>query len=170
MGGDTRPVLLTVGGIEPRKGSRELFGALALLRERGLDPVLVMLGGHSFQDYEAYRRAVLDELPALGLELGRDAIPDETTILNFRHLLERHELTKAIFAAIREYRVTHFCGAPVVLNMMINAPEGERAMVDHRLEVMTGGAHWAVQQGYGEMADLEFIEEGGRVAGPVPKR
>jgi transposase, IS5 family len=35
-----------------------------------------------------------------GLELGRDAIPDETTILNFRHLLERHELTKAVFAAI----------------------------------------------------------------------
>jgi transposase, IS5 family len=35
-----------------------------------------------------------------GLELGRDAIPDETTILNFRHLLERHDLTKAIFAAV----------------------------------------------------------------------
>ena len=32
-----------------------------------------------------------------GLELGRDAIPDETTILNFRHLFERHALTKAIF-------------------------------------------------------------------------
>jgi IS5 family transposase len=38
-----------------------------------------------------------------GLELGRDAIPDETTILNFRHLLERHELTKAIFAAVSEH-------------------------------------------------------------------
>ena len=38
-----------------------------------------------------------------GLELGRDAIPDETTILNFRHLLERHELTKAIFAAVAEH-------------------------------------------------------------------
>ena len=38
-----------------------------------------------------------------GLELGRDGIPDETTILNFRHLLERHELTKAIFAAIAEH-------------------------------------------------------------------
>ena len=37
------------------------------------------------------------------LELGRDAIPDETTILNFRHLLERHELTKAIFAAVAEH-------------------------------------------------------------------
>jgi transposase, IS5 family len=38
-----------------------------------------------------------------GLELGRDAIPDETTILNFRHLLERHGLTKAIFTAVAEY-------------------------------------------------------------------
>ena len=35
-----------------------------------------------------------------GLELGRDAIPDETTILNFRHLLETHHLTKAIFEAV----------------------------------------------------------------------
>jgi IS5 family transposase len=38
-----------------------------------------------------------------GLELGRDAIPDETTILNFRHLLERHDLTKAIFAFVAEH-------------------------------------------------------------------
>ena len=35
-----------------------------------------------------------------GLDLGRDAIPDETTILNFRHLLERHDLTKALFEAV----------------------------------------------------------------------
>ena len=35
-----------------------------------------------------------------GLELGHDAIPDETTILNFRHLLEAHDLTKAIFEAV----------------------------------------------------------------------
>ena len=35
-----------------------------------------------------------------GLELGRDPIPDETTILNFRHLLEAHDLTKAIFEAV----------------------------------------------------------------------
>jgi hypothetical protein len=38
-----------------------------------------------------------------GLELCRDPIPDETTILNFRHLLERHDLTKAIFAAVAEH-------------------------------------------------------------------
>jgi IS5 family transposase len=29
-----------------------------------------------------------------GLDLGRDPIPDAPTILNFHHLLERHELTK----------------------------------------------------------------------------
>ena len=36
-----------------------------------------------------------------GVELGDDVIPDETTILRFRHLLEAHQLTEAIFTAIR---------------------------------------------------------------------
>lgn len=36
----------------------------------------------------------------VGIDLGRDAIPDETTILNFRHLLEKHELTRKMFDAI----------------------------------------------------------------------
>jgi IS5 family transposase len=39
------------------------------------------------------------------LELVRDAIPDETTIFNFRHLLERHDLTKAIFKRVAEHLV-----------------------------------------------------------------
>ena len=33
-----------------------------------------------------------------GVELGEDDIPDESTILRFRHLLEEHGLTQAIFA------------------------------------------------------------------------
>jgi hypothetical protein len=41
-----------------------------------------------------------------GLGLGRDTVPDETTILNFRHLLEAHELTKVIFVAIAEFLET----------------------------------------------------------------
>ena len=36
-----------------------------------------------------------------GIELAEDAIPDESTILRFRHLLEEHELTAQIFAAVR---------------------------------------------------------------------
>src|SRR3982751_6272294 len=37
------------------------------------------------------------------IELGEDAIPDETTICKFRHLLEEHELTKRIFTEVRGY-------------------------------------------------------------------
>jgi IS5 family transposase len=36
------------------------------------------------------------------IELAQDAIPDETTILNFRHLLEKHQLTEKIFAEVRQ--------------------------------------------------------------------
>jgi IS5 family transposase len=45
-------------------------------------------------DSETMRRFV-------GVELGEDAFPDETTILKFRHLLERHQLTEALFAAVQ---------------------------------------------------------------------
>lgn len=36
-----------------------------------------------------------------GIELAEDTIPDESTILRFRHLLEQHRLTEAIFAEVR---------------------------------------------------------------------
>lgn len=36
------------------------------------------------------------------VELGDDRVPDETTILRFRHLLERHGLTEGIFEAVKE--------------------------------------------------------------------
>lgn len=45
-------------------------------------------------DSESIRRFV-------GVELSEDRVPDETTILRFRHLLEKHSLTEAIFAEIR---------------------------------------------------------------------
>lgn len=44
-------------------------------------------------DSESIRRFV-------GVELGEDSVPDESTILRFRHLLEEHELTEAIFAEV----------------------------------------------------------------------
>jgi glycosyltransferase-like protein len=75
VGAADRPLLLAVGGLEPRKGSDNLVRALAAVRRRsGLAPVLAVLGGHSFQDYRAYHDAVLAELPRLGLEPGRDVV------------------------------------------------------------------------------------------------
>lgn len=37
-----------------------------------------------------------------GVELGDDVVPDETTILRFRHLLEQHGLTAAMFDAVKD--------------------------------------------------------------------
>jgi IS5 family transposase len=40
-----------------------------------------------------------------GLSLSRDRIPDETTILNFRHLLEEHDLAPRLFESVNSYLV-----------------------------------------------------------------
>jgi glycosyltransferase-like protein len=67
--------VLTVGGIEPRKGTAILFEAMAALKDRlDVPAVLGIVGGHSFQDYRAYRDAALARLPDLGLELDRDVV------------------------------------------------------------------------------------------------
>jgi fatty-acyl-CoA synthase len=46
----------------------------------------------------------------------------------------------AIFDLIRRHRVTHFCGAPVVHNLLINAPAAMREGIDHPLKAMIAGA------------------------------
>ncbi len=45
-----------------------------------------------------------------------------------------------IFPAIEKHRVTHLCGAPIVLNMLVHAPENVKRRFKHRVEVATGGA------------------------------
>ena len=69
-----RPLILSVGGIEPRKGSDTLVQAIAALNKAGRDPVLAVVGGHSFQDYRPYRDRVLASLPGLGLHLDDDVV------------------------------------------------------------------------------------------------
>lgn len=46
----------------------------------------------------------------------------------------------AIFDAIADEKVTHFGGAPIVLNTLVNAPEQHRRDFDHVVEVFTAGA------------------------------
>ncbi|WP_282063235.1 AMP-binding protein [Roseobacter litoralis] len=46
----------------------------------------------------------------------------------------------AIFNAIADETVTHFGGAPIVLNMLVNAPMEERRAIDHPVEIFTAGA------------------------------
>ena len=39
----------------------------------------------------------------VGIDLGREPVPDETSILNFRHLLERHGLGKKLFEQVNAH-------------------------------------------------------------------
>jgi len=82
-GADDRFLILTVGGIEPRKGTDHLFRAVSQLRRRWAEPpALAIVGGHSFQDHTSYRDRVIASMADLDLEFGRDVsllgtVPDE---------------------------------------------------------------------------------------------
>src|ERR1700674_2903389 len=45
-----------------------------------------------------------------------------------------------IFPMIVEHGVTHMCGAPTVLNMLIDAPAEQRRAFDHIVDIQTGGS------------------------------
>jgi len=47
---------------------------------------------------------------------------------------------KNVYDAIADEGVTHFGGAPIVLNLIVNADEAERRSFDHTVEVFTAGA------------------------------
>jgi fatty-acyl-CoA synthase len=52
----------------------------------------------------------------------------------------RDVTAKAIYDAIADEGVTHFGGAPIVLNAIVNAPKEVRRKFDHTVEVFTAGA------------------------------
>ena len=45
-----------------------------------------------------------------------------------------------IFGLIRDERVTHYCGAPIVQSLLVAAPDALRAGIDHRVHAMVAGA------------------------------
>ena len=56
------------------------------------------------------------------------------------HVCLRRVDPAPIFALIAEHKVTHMCGAPVVLNMLVHAPDSAKRRFDHVVEVATGGS------------------------------
>ena len=69
-----------------------------------------------------------------GLE-PQGPIPDETTILNFRHLLERHELGQALFGEINAYlaeRGVKLREGTIVDATIINAPSSTKNKAKQR--------------------------------------
>jgi len=92
-------------------------------------------------DSESMRRFV-------GLELGEEAIPDESTILHFRHVLEAHQLTAAMFALVRgllESRGLLLKSGTVVDATIIAAPSSTKnatATRDPEMKQGRKGKHW----------------------------
>lgn len=62
------PLILAVGGIEPRKGTLDLVEAVAVVREHHLGAKLVVAGGETLFDYRPYRARVRERAAELGVE------------------------------------------------------------------------------------------------------
>ena len=56
------------------------------------------------------------------------------------HVCLRNVDPALVFPMIEAHRVTHLCGAPVVLNMLIHAPPALKRSFDRRIDIATGGA------------------------------
>jgi 3-(methylthio)propionyl---CoA ligase len=66
--------------------------------------------------------------------------PWAVTAVAGTHVCLRRVDPAPIFAAIAEHGVTHLCGAPIVLNLLVHAPEVVKRRFGHVVEVATGGA------------------------------
>jgi fatty-acyl-CoA synthase len=66
--------------------------------------------------------------------------PWSVTALAGTHVCLRKVDARAMYAAIADHEVTHLCGAPIVLNMLINASPEERRPLAHPVHVMTAAA------------------------------
>ena len=66
--------------------------------------------------------------------------PWTLAMLHARVIFIRNIVVKEIFELIDEYEVTHFGGAPIVLNMIANAPADDQKALKNKVYVMTAGA------------------------------
>ncbi len=56
------------------------------------------------------------------------------------HVCLRWVRPKPIYDLIVEHKVTHMCGAPIVMATMLNAPDAEKRAISHKVEFVTAGA------------------------------
>jgi fatty-acyl-CoA synthase len=62
------------------------------------------------------------------------------TAVGGTHVCLRKVDPALIFPVIRDHKVTHMCGAPIVLNMLVHAPDAVKVAFDQTVETATGGA------------------------------
>lgn len=62
------------------------------------------------------------------------------TALGGTHVCLRRVEPKRIFELIEAHKVTHMCGAPIILNLLVHAPDADKIKPAHRVLCATGGA------------------------------
>src|SRR3546814_77052 len=66
--------------------------------------------------------------------------PWAVTAVGGTHVCLRKIDPALVFRLIRDHGVTHMCGAPVVLNTLVNAPAEQRTAFPQQVQIATGGA------------------------------
>ncbi|MDA9663882.1 acyl-CoA synthetase [Candidatus Pelagibacter sp.] len=66
--------------------------------------------------------------------------PWTLSMLHARIICLRNIDTKKMFQLIDKYDVTHFGGAPIVLNMIVNTPKEDQKKLNRKVNVLTAGA------------------------------
>ena len=66
--------------------------------------------------------------------------PWTVTLLAGAHVCLRRVEAGPVFDAIADHRVTHLCGAPVVMGMLAGAGDDRRRAFSHKVEMMTAAA------------------------------
>jgi len=130
--------------------------ALPLVRAEGrpsADGPETMLGGYFLQNWYALSDPMAEETlydgearwRFAGIELGDGRIPDETTILNFRHQLERRGLTHAIFAEVNAHLFDRGIGVRSGTLANTTIIEGKPATCAFRvIKSLISGSDWTI--------------------------
>ncbi|MBN9063540.1 MAG: acyl-CoA synthetase [Rhizobiales bacterium] len=66
--------------------------------------------------------------------------PWSISVLAGTHVCLRQVRAKAMFDALADHGVTHLCGAPIVMAILLNAPESEKRPLPRRVEFFTAAA------------------------------
>ncbi len=66
--------------------------------------------------------------------------PWSLSVIGGTHVTLRWVRSKAIWAALDEHKVTHLCGAPIVMSTILNAPAAEKRALTQTVEFFTAAA------------------------------
>ena len=66
--------------------------------------------------------------------------PWTMSVIGGTHVCLRWVRADAIWKALADYRVTHLCGAPIVMSTILNAPRDDKRDLDHIVEFFTAAA------------------------------